>query len=195
MKCPECGYEMKEYATKFKCRNDTCEFEYGRYFHADEEIRNLTDQIVDYKNQVDILKLKIDSTKSDGLEMLSALGEQIKIINRELIGLEFANKHLIENREALKKIISGQKEEIDRQSTQIDSLLDRLISAVTTSTYFIVQKKADPHLFYSFSMQCWCDETECTRFADNSSAGNMCMSVFIEAEMDKDVRVVQREHN
>ena len=30
MKCPRCSNDMKEYVTRFRCRNQTCLFEYNK---------------------------------------------------------------------------------------------------------------------------------------------------------------------
>jgi hypothetical protein len=37
MKCPKCGNDLKEYVTRFRCRNPECQYEYKKYFQAGTE--------------------------------------------------------------------------------------------------------------------------------------------------------------
>jgi hypothetical protein len=32
MKCPKCGTDMKEYVTRFGCRNQNCKYEFKKYY-------------------------------------------------------------------------------------------------------------------------------------------------------------------
>lgn len=43
LKCPKCGNDCKEYVTRFKCRNSTCDFEYTKYFQITKEFKELED--------------------------------------------------------------------------------------------------------------------------------------------------------